>query len=65
LCDLEGGHRTAIVCNLANMSLRLGGRSNQWDPEKEVVIADKEAAALCTKRYRAPWDDIPRSIIKV
>jgi predicted dehydrogenase len=65
LCDLEGGHRTAIVCNLANMSLRLGGRSIQWDPGKEVVVGDKEAAAMCTRRYRAPWDGILRSIVKV
>jgi hypothetical protein len=65
LCDLEGGHRTAIICNLANMSLRLEGRSIRWDPEKEVVIGDKEAAAMCTKQYRAPWDGVLRSIVKV
>jgi predicted dehydrogenase len=64
LCDLESGHRTAIICNLANMSLRLGGRSIQWDPDKEVVIGDKEAAAMCTKQYRAPWDGVLRSVIK-
>ena len=50
-CSLELGHRTAIICNLGNMSLRLGGRAIQWDPEKEVVVGDKEAAAMCTKQY--------------
>lgn len=64
-CDLELGHRTAIICNLGNMSLRLGGRAIQWDPEKEVVIGDKEAAAMCTPRYRAPWDAVLKSIVKV
>ena len=64
-CDLEIGHRTAIICNLGNMSLRLGGRAIQWDPEKEVVIGDKEAAAMCTPRYRAPWDAVLKSIVKV
>jgi hypothetical protein len=49
------GHRTAVICTLGNMSLRLGGRAIQWDPEKEVVVGDKEAAAMCTKQYRAPW----------
>jgi predicted dehydrogenase len=45
-CDLELGHRTATICNLGNMSLRLGGRTIHWDPEKEVVVGgDKEAAA--------------------
>jgi predicted dehydrogenase len=63
-CDLEMGHRTAIVCNLGNMSARLGGRTIRWDPEREIVIGDKEAAAMCTKQYRAPWDGILRSIIK-
>ena len=61
-CDLDMGHRTAIICNLGNMSLRLGGRPFDWDPEKEVVVGDKEAAAMCTKQYRAPWDGILRSI---
>jgi len=64
-CDLETGHRTAIICNLGNMSLRLGGRAIQWDPEKEVVIGDKEAQAMCSKAYRAPWDGVLRSIVKV
>jgi predicted dehydrogenase len=65
LCDLELGHRTAVICNLGNMSLRLGGRAIQWDPEKEVVVGDKEAQAMCSKPYRAPWDGVLRSIVKV
>jgi len=64
-CDLEMGHRTAIVCNLGNMSLRLGGRAIRWDPAQEVVIGDKEAAAMCTQQYRAPWDAVLRSLIQV
>jgi predicted dehydrogenase len=63
-CDLEGGHRTAIICNLANISLRLGGRSIQWDPNKEEVVGDKEAAAMCRRPYRAPWDGILQKILK-
>ncbi len=43
------GHRTASICNLGNMSLRLGGRTIHWDPEKEVVMGDKEAAAMCNR----------------
>jgi predicted dehydrogenase len=64
-CDLELGHRTATICNLGNLSLRLGGRTIHWDPEKEVVVGDKEAAAMCTKQYRAPWEGILHSLIKV
>ena len=64
-CNLELGHRTAIICNLGNMSLRLGGRTIHWDPEKEVVVGDKEAAAMCNKPYRAPWDGVLKSLLKV
>ena len=63
-CDLEMGHRTAVICNLGNMSLRLGGRAIRWDPDKEEVIGDKEAAAMCTKQYRAPWDGILHRLLK-
>ena len=64
LCEVEDGHKVAVTCNLANMSLRLG-RSIHWDPEKEAVIGDKEAAAMCVRPYRAPWDGVLRSIVKV
>jgi len=63
-CDVESGHRVAVVCNLANVSLRLG-RSIRWDPEKEQVIGDNEAAAMCFRPYRAPWDRALRSVIKI
>ena len=63
-CDLEGGHRVSVACLLANMSLKLG-RAIQWDPDKEVVIGDKEAAAMCVKQYRAPWDKELRSVVTI
>ncbi len=62
-CDVEQGHRVAVVCNLANISLRLG-RSVQWDPVKEQVIGDKEASAMCIRPYRAPWDAALKSVIR-
>ena len=46
------------------MSLRLG-RAIKWDPDKEQVIGDKEAQAMCSKTYRAPWDGVLKSLIKV
>jgi predicted dehydrogenase len=63
-CEVEEGHRVSTACNLANMSLRLG-RSIRWDPDKEVVIGDKEAQAMCVRPYRAPWDGVLRSLVKV
>jgi predicted dehydrogenase len=64
LCEVEDGHRVSIACHLANMSLRLG-HTIQWDPDKEQVIGDKQAAAMCVKPYRAPWDGALRSAVKV
>jgi predicted dehydrogenase len=62
IADVEDGHRTATTCHLANMSLRLG-RSVRWDPEKEVVIGDKEAQAMLTRPYRKPWDNVAKEIL--
>jgi len=64
LCEVEDGHHVAVACNLANMSLRLG-RAVRWDPDKQEVIGDKEAAAMCYRPYREPWDKVLRSIVKV
>ena len=63
-CDVEDGQRVAVTCHLANMSLRLG-RAIRWDADKEQVIGDKEAAAMCVRPYRAPWDGVLRSFVKV
>jgi len=63
-CEVEEGHRVNLTCHLANLSLKLG-RAIRWDPEKEQVVGDKEAAAMCVKPYRAPWDKALRSAVKL
>jgi predicted dehydrogenase len=55
ISDLEGAHRVATTCHLANLSLRLG-RKLRWDSVRETVLADHEAEALLERPYRAPWD---------
>jgi predicted dehydrogenase len=62
-CDVESGHRVAVTCNLANISLRLG-RSIRWDSGKGEIIGDKEAAAMCFRPYRTPWDRALRGAVK-
>src|SRR5262249_24475407 len=42
------GHRSATVCHLGNISIRTG-RKITWDPAKEQIVGDKEAAAMVTK----------------
>ncbi|HEY2157475.1 MAG TPA: Gfo/Idh/MocA family oxidoreductase [Isosphaeraceae bacterium] len=55
ISDLEGGHRVATACHLANLSLRLG-RKLRWDADRETIPGDPEAAAMLERPYRAPWD---------
>jgi hypothetical protein len=54
ICDVEIGHRSATVCHLGNIAIR-AGRKIQWDPVKEVIVGDTEAAKMTTKEYRKPW----------
>jgi predicted dehydrogenase len=54
ICDVEIGHRSATVCHLGNISMRLG-RPIRWDPQTEQVIGDDEAARWVGRPMRAPW----------
>ena len=54
ICDVEIGHRSATVCHLGNIVARLG-RKIQWDPVKETIVGDKEAAEMLSRPYRQPW----------
>ncbi|QDT00715.1 Gfo/Idh/MocA family protein [Adhaeretor mobilis] len=49
----EAGHRTATICHLNNIALRLG-RGFDWDPTTERSN-DDEVSALLTPEMRAPW----------
>src|SRR5262249_5229848 len=54
ISDVAIGHRSATVCHLGNIAIRTG-RSIQWDPAKEQIVGDDEAAAMLTRPYRGPW----------
>lgn len=54
ICDVEIGHRSATVCHLGNIAIRLG-RELTWNPAKEEFVGDKEAQAMVSKEYRKPW----------
>ena len=51
----EAGHRTATICHLANIAIRLGRSELKWDPVAEVVLDDPEAQAMIAREMRAPW----------
>lgn len=62
ISDVESGHRVAVACHLANISLRLGRKVN-WNPEKEEIVGDREASAMLERPYRKPWDGVLRSLL--
>ncbi|HWQ91952.1 MAG TPA: Gfo/Idh/MocA family oxidoreductase [Clostridia bacterium] len=51
---VETGHRTSTLCHLGNIAMLLR-RKIQWDPEKEQIVGDAEAAKMTTRPFRGPW----------
>jgi predicted dehydrogenase len=51
---VEAGHRTASICHLGNIAMRLR-RKLTWDPEQEVFVNDGEANQMLRRPYRKPW----------
>ena len=51
---VEVGHRTSSLCHLGNIAMLLK-RKIQWDPAKEQIVGDDEAAKMLTRPMRTPW----------
>ena len=51
---VEVGHRSASLCHLGNVAVRLG-RNVKWDPKRERFPGDDEANAMLLRPLRAPW----------
>ena len=54
VCDVETGHRSATVCNLAN-AVYFSGKGLKWNPKKEQFTDGTGDASWLTREYRAPW----------
>jgi len=52
--DIELGHRTATHCHLGNIAYWLK-RPIKWDPIKEEIVGDPEAARWLDRPKREPW----------
>ena len=52
--DVEWSHRTATVCHLGNIALKLN-RTLHWDPDKEDFVNDPEASRMVDRPRRGPW----------
>ena len=62
IASAEDGHRTAVACHLANISLRTKSMI-EWDADKEQITNNKQAAAMLERPYRKPWDSVLRSLL--
>ena len=54
ICHAEIGHRTATICHLNGIAERLK-RPIRWDPVKEEIVSDPEAARWMDRPRRAPY----------
>jgi len=54
ICDVETGHRSATVCNLAN-AVYFSGKGLKWNPATEAFVDGTGDARWLTREYRAPW----------
>lgn len=52
--DVEFAHRTASLCHLGNIALKLQ-RPLEWDPVNEDFINDPEASTFVDRVRRGPW----------
>ena len=54
ICDAEIGHRSASICHLGAIALKLG-RKLKWDPKDEEFVRDREANRFVARKMRKPW----------
>lgn len=55
LSSLEAAIRSDAISHLSDIAIRLD-RAVTWDPERETISDDAEAAAMLDRPLRAPWD---------
>ncbi|MDZ4702094.1 MAG: Gfo/Idh/MocA family oxidoreductase, partial [Rhodothermales bacterium] len=54
VAPIETAHRSITIAHLGNIAMKLG-RDLAWDPAAERFKDDREANALLSRPYRAPW----------
>jgi len=55
IAPAEVAHRSISICHLGNIAMRLGRSSLKWDPAKEQIIGDDDAARMLSRPHRSPW----------
>ena len=51
---IDSAVRSDLISHLANIAVRTG-RKIQWDPVKETIAGDAEAAKMMDRPLRKPW----------
>src|SRR5262249_45159637 len=59
--DVTAGHFAATMVHLANIATRVG-RALRFDPSKEQILDDPEAAAMVRRKYRESHWAVPRGV---
>lgn len=54
VADIEEGHISTASCILANLAMQTG-RPLVYDPQKRIIVGDREATGLLQRPYRHPW----------
>jgi hypothetical protein len=54
ICNAEIGHRSASICHLGFIAMRLS-RELKWDPQAESFVNDAESNGWLTREMRSPW----------
>ena len=55
ISDVHTHHRAMTTCHLANIAIRLG-RKLVWDPEKEQIVGDADAAKFVRREQRKGYE---------
>ncbi len=53
--DVEMGHKSALLCHMANISYRVGNKQLEFDPKTESFTNSDQANKYLKRKYREPW----------
>lgn len=53
--DVEIGHRSVLLCHMANISYRVGNQKLEFDPDTESFTNCDQANKYLKRTYREPW----------
>ena len=54
ISPLESAIRSDTISHMSDICIRLK-RPIKWDPQKEIIISDKDASRFLTRSMRSPW----------